>query len=85
MPSRVIDRSSDAVFGFFLPESSAVPTCTYGPKRPARAITGRPVSGSSPSTRSSLGLSISSRAASTVSSSGGISPGMVARCGPRST
>ena len=62
--------------------SSSGPRWTYGPNRPFFSVISAPVSGSVPSTRSSDGASSSSRAFSTVSSSGGRSSGRLARWSP---
>jgi hypothetical protein len=79
-----IDLKSEAVRGltaFFpvLGVSSGSTSVTYGPYRPAFATIGWPLSGSTPSSKSPLGLASSSSAYSVVSSSGASSSGTSAR------
>ena len=84
--SRVIVLNSDAIFGFsFAGSVSASPSCTYGPYRPFFAYTGRPVVGSVPIGSSDFGAASSSRALSSVSSSGGRFSGTDAVSSPRFT
>ena len=81
---RDIVWKSEDIFGFVSGGSvSASPSCTYGPKRPLFAYTGRPVSGSSPSGSPPFGADRISTARSMVSSSSGRSSGTDAVSSPR--
>ena len=67
-----------------LGRSGSLPRDTYGPNRPERATTTRPVSGSVPNSRS-VGVFRNSSARATVSSSGGTSSGIEAVSSPNWT